>query len=123
MLIYYLGGALFYSVICGLITAAIGSAKRHSALGFFFVGFFFSLIGIFVAAIMEPNDSPRPYGATLRTETKPARNPGWYDDPWNVAQLRWHDGENWSETVTTYADLQQGRQQTPPAAPPVGAQQ
>src|SRR6516164_4197350 len=38
--------------------------------------------------------------------------PGWYDDPWRVAPLRWWDGTAWSWQV-------RGLPPPPPPAPPV----
>lgn len=31
--------------------------------------------------------------------TEPAHAPGWYPDPWKQAQLRWHDGNDWTGHV------------------------
>lgn len=31
--------------------------------------------------------------------TEPAVAPGWYPDPWNQAELRWHDGSAWTSNL------------------------
>ncbi|MEX0716899.1 MAG: DUF4339 domain-containing protein [Planctomycetaceae bacterium] len=41
-------------IICGAIAAAIAHHKGRSAIGWFFMGFFFSLIGIVIVAVL-PN--------------------------------------------------------------------
>lgn len=42
---------------------------------------------------------------------------GWYDDPWNQADLRWWDGQQWSgRTATTVPELGDGGSAAPPSA-------
>lgn len=44
---------LFVSLICGAIAAAIASSKGRHGVGWFFIGFFFGLIGIIIALVLS----------------------------------------------------------------------
>ena len=53
---------IFVFVICGFISAAIGTSKNRSGLGSFCWGFFLSIIGIIVVAVLPPGIPPAPLG-------------------------------------------------------------
>ncbi len=47
-----------YLVVCvlaGCISADIASAKHRDALGWFFIGFLFPLLGVILAIVLPPN--------------------------------------------------------------------
>ena len=49
--------------------------------------------------------------------TDPTHQPGWHPDPWKQAQLRWHDGSDWTGHVHGDAP-QPASAPAAPAAPP-----
>lgn len=49
-------------VICGFVASMIAKKKNRSAGGFFALGFFLGIIGIIVAAVVAPGETPPPVG-------------------------------------------------------------
>ena len=47
-------------LICGIISGAIAWAKHRSFIAWFLAGFFFSLLGILISAIMSRNEKKCP---------------------------------------------------------------
>jgi hypothetical protein len=51
-------------------------------------GLFLGVIGLLITAVAHPAPPP---------ERRLA--PGWYPDPWRLAQVRWYDGWQWTPHV------------------------
>jgi hypothetical protein len=82
-------------VVGGGIGLLIGKAKGRPALGFV-LGFLLGIIGWIVSALI-----PRPQ--TVTREQKPSR--GWYPDPTRAHQLRYFDGNRWSDDVADNGEM------------------
>lgn len=52
-------------IVAGIISGAIGWSKHRSIIAWFFVGLFFNLLGILIAAIMSPNAKKCPHCGEL----------------------------------------------------------
>lgn len=69
-------------VICGMVAATIADRKGLSAGGYFLLGIVLGLLGVAIAAIVQPR------------QVTPA--PGWYEDPWHLSPRRYFDGHQWT---------------------------
>ena len=98
-------GLLINLVVGGGVGLLIGKAKGRPVLGFV-LGFFFFLIGWLVTACI-----PRP--KTVTREQKPSR--GWYPDPTHAHELRYFDGNNWSDDVADGGQMSTDPIQSVPA--------
>lgn len=52
---------LIAGIICGVISGVIAWAKHRSLLGWFILGFFFSILGILISAIVSRNEKKCPH--------------------------------------------------------------
>ncbi|AFM41001.1 hypothetical protein Desaci_2026 [Desulfosporosinus acidiphilus SJ4] len=49
-----------FGIICGIISGAIAWAKHRSFIAWFFAGFFFSILGVLISAIISRNEKKCP---------------------------------------------------------------
>ena len=64
---------LIFMVILGAITAAIAHAKGRNAVGWFFVGFFFGLLGLIVAFVVSDVGAERAARDSIRSDNRRLR--------------------------------------------------
>lgn len=87
----YIVGLMF----SGLIGMAIGSSRSIGAGGGFFVGLLFGPIGWIIALASSKKAEP----STLdRIERRPDEA-GWHSDPLGRFDVRWYDGNSWTQHV------------------------
>lgn len=71
--------------VCGVFGLAAGMIAYMKIktvgtfIGLFLLGALLPIVGLVVAVMM-----------------KPLPQPAWYPDPWQQANYRWHDGQNWT---------------------------
>jgi hypothetical protein len=64
---------ILFLVIFGAICAAIASSKGRSAVGWFFIGFFFPIIGLIVICVVSNLKEERSYKSSVEQENRRLR--------------------------------------------------
>lgn len=115
VLVLYLAFLIGLTVACGFWAKSIMIGKGRSGSSGFWLGFFLGLLGVLIAALLSPTPehefrkqqqmmsmmgaSPgfQPYMG--RSPTTPQAGQ-WAADPYGRHQMRYHDGQRWTDSVS-----------------------
>ena len=93
-------------LLSAILGAVIGGAKGRPGTGFA-LGLLLGLIGVIIIAVMSPSPEKQAQTAAamhyayLPTQASPnITPPGWHADPMERHQLRYWDGQRWTNNVS-----------------------